>query len=152
MSGNSINHAVAFSPNIKSRSAAEMYILASIFQVDANYLEERQSAAQIFLYAHSIELFLKSYLVAHGKNKDELRNVLRHGLTQTLNLAESLQLPQLSKIDRDIIVNLDLANARANIRYEVNFTVNFLPEDLRRITGNLNKVVGPLVLQEVAKK
>lgn len=111
----------AIHPRAKVPKAHEMLANARAFFDDAQSLGARGSNGQFFLYAHAIELGLKSFLHLHGVPLDELRKRYSHDLFEAVKAARRSGLVLPSEPTDDVVQRLDKGLERAALRYEVNF-------------------------------
>jgi hypothetical protein len=95
-----------------ARDMSVAYLIAAD-QVD---WRNAKTEPKFFLFCHSIELALKSYLLVNGHSEDECRD-LGHDIAQALNLALVNGL-SISDAEREIIVQLSYEHhKRFSFRY-----------------------------------
>ncbi|TCU75306.1 MULTISPECIES: hypothetical protein [unclassified Bradyrhizobium] len=118
------------------------------FERLANTPEPRPLYPMYFLLAHSIELFLKSYLAARQITKKVLmRRDVRHNLIALLDLCEAHHLPVIADL-RIYLASIQEMNGDHDFRYVTNYNLTVpSPAHCIGIVRRLELVISPIVDQ-----
>jgi hypothetical protein len=141
MSDSSIVRLFATDPRISNPKAVEMHTNATVFIDDGEALGDRMTAGQFFLFAHGIELALKSFLHGKGVKLKKLEKI-GHELDKLLGRCRAKGLG-CSESDTDSIVNrIAKSLIRARLRYEFCFDMPLI-DDVRRVARGILKDTKP---------
>ena len=97
---------------------AHSYCSSAIALERANVRATHANSPVYYLYYHSIELYLKSFLRAHNISTEKLAKKYSHRTRKTTNKAKKLGLV-LRNVDEDIIDYMHHTNAVIEARYIV---------------------------------
>ena len=111
---------LAIDPRVTNPKPYEMHVNATIFVQDGQALGQRATAGQFFLFAHGIELALKSFLHFNGVDLSRLQN-MRHGLLRIQKECFSLGLHYSHPDSMAVITKLDESLKNAKLRYDFSF-------------------------------
>ncbi|WP_315919645.1 hypothetical protein [Mesorhizobium sp. SP-1A] len=101
----------------------------SAFKALSQLSNLRHRHAESFLLTHSLELFLKSFLVAHGTRKSELgRKALRHNLSHILDECDRVPIPQVPML-RALCNQLSEMNSDFDLRYPSGYNLSIPKPD-----------------------
>jgi hypothetical protein len=107
--------------------------------------------AAYFLCAHSLELFLKSYLTANGVSKSKLkepRNKRHHNLPAFLSECEAMSIPPVADL-KDFTSAIYSMNQDFDFRYPTNYNLS-VPEPAIcvRVLRALREAILPTISRE----
>jgi hypothetical protein len=121
---------------------AESYRLSAIALNEAQVQVPHRYAPISFLYYHSIELYLKSYLRGHGVTNKELRQRHGHKVGTLSDSAQRLGL-DISEDDARILSWMTRTDVAIRFRY-IRTGAYALPseETFNKVTWNLRQAVG----------
>jgi hypothetical protein len=111
---------IGFADDIKNKRALELQALGQMFISDAVRLPSMRPG-QYVLFAHAIELALKAFLHNKGVTDAGLKNI-RHDLASLLIEAQARGLQVTEAETAKVIGQLNDANEKAALRYDVNFS------------------------------
>lgn len=108
--------------------------------------EKSHLHASYFLLAHSLELFLKSYLAARGISKQELRSHrLRHDLAKIHDRCAALNIPMVRDL-RPFCRSVQEMNKDNDFRYPSGFNLHVpSPRMCREVMEELQQKIGPII-------
>ena len=95
---------------------AHSYCLSAIELQHAKVDATHPDAVVRYLYYHSIELYLKAYLISHGIDAETLRKNYGHNIGKLTRKAEELGL-EFSEIDADIFDFMSSTDTVITSRY-----------------------------------
>lgn len=105
--------------------------------------ETHSDSPSEFLYWHSIELFLKAFLLADGVELSELRSrKFGHNITNLSEEAVNRGLP-LTDRDKEVLSYMPDTEAMIDLRYlKVGIRTIVLPEEIEETCKSLYRLVG----------
>jgi hypothetical protein len=141
MSDSSLARWFATDPRISNPKPVEMHTNATVFIDDGEALGNRATAGQFFLFAHGIELALKSFLHDNGLTLEELKKI-GHDLDKLLERCRAKGLA-CSESDSDSIIDrIAKSLINAGLRYEFYFNMPLI-DDVRRVARGILKDTKP---------
>jgi len=108
---------------------------------------EQFQFAGCFLFAHSLELLLKSFLAAHEVTKHEIRYVLRHDLPEILKRCKEYSFPFVAYLDQYAAHTFEM-NKDFDFRYPSGFVLTMpRPAECAPIARGLAAAIQPIVFK-----
>ena len=107
--------------------------------------------AGYFLYAHAIELLLKSYLAGKGVTHQMLIRKYSHDLAVTYKACVTHQIPEVRNLGA-FAHHFRMMNNRNDLRYPTDYRLSFpRPHDCMEVAHALVAVIGPSINAEAIK-
>lgn len=131
--------------------AGDLFVRAEEYISACEYLAERGDKnflhAGYFLFAHSIELFLKAFLAAKGVDKEVLRRKMGHDLNKIKQACDTFSMPSTPELDA-FIAHTNEMNKDFDFRYPSGYLLS-MPKSREciEISRVLLTSVKPIVLR-----
>ena len=101
--------------------------------------------ASYFLFAHSLELLLKSFLAANGVTKKVIRYKLSHRLPEIMDLCETYSIPHLENL-KEFVAHTFEMNRDLDFRYPSGYNLSMpKPDECVPIARALAAAIEPVV-------
>lgn len=104
-----------------------------------------------FLLSHSLELFLKAFLAAHGVGKAELKqHPIRHSVLKLRERCEQFGFPEVENLTT-LVVKIDHMNSDYDFRYPTGYRLTVpRAQDCVPVIRELERAISPLIEHIVA--